>query len=145
MSYFSQSPEISSRALNHGDHCSSASVAFAKACREVLAPFTSKKITMYKRRPACLQVLIYSLWATPPCFGCIHNGIDVQKMKGSRIYMHVIYIYTIGCNRSGGTLSLERGSAFSSYVMSSRMRVHIDSKHMHADVRARMQALRYTA
>jgi hypothetical protein len=44
-----------------------------------------------------------------------------------------------------GTLSLERGSAFSSYVMSSRMRVHIDSKHMHADVRARMQALRYTA
>ena len=77
-------------------------------------------------------------------YGASVQRIDRCPEKRLIMYARSI-IYTIGCNRSGGTLSLERGSAFSSYVMSSRMRVHIDSKHMHADVRARMQALRYTA
>ena len=56
--FLSQSPEISSRAFNNGVHCSLVSAAFARACREVLAPFTGKKVTIYKRRPAFLQVLL---------------------------------------------------------------------------------------
>ena len=56
----SQSPEVSSRAFEPWLYdCSLASAAFARACREVLAPFTGKKVTIYKRRPAFLQVLIH--------------------------------------------------------------------------------------
>jgi hypothetical protein len=45
--FLSQSPEVSNGALNHGDNCSSASAAFARACREVMVPFTGKNITIY--------------------------------------------------------------------------------------------------
>ena len=101
MSYFSQSPEISSRALNHGDHCSSASVAFARACRQVLNWRRSRaRRSRYKRRPAFFQVLILivgdatsSRSSCKSGCGCIDSGIDVQKMKGSRIYARYTYIY----------------------------------------------------
>ena len=46
--YLSQSPEVSSRALNNGVDALIGAWCF----REVLAPFTGKKVTIYKRHPA---------------------------------------------------------------------------------------------